>query len=443
VQECIVVAVDIFRRYPGKYEGIIANINAKLSGSLDDHRAKAAMAWILGEYAENLSDPAAIFNALFLDDFVDETEDVQLAILTAVVKFYLNSEGEEGDEILRRVLNLATNQLDNPDVRDRAYMYLSLIQGAADHAAAILLPEPADLPTLTVDLTPINPALIEKLVPEIGTLAVLYDKLPSEFVESTRFISIDAGGPAAPADEINSSLQAGESSIEKMPLPILVEASAAYGVEVRGSLVRVGDANSFVLRFRNHSEQPLEMQQIAFNKNVFGFAPGEFTLPPSVGAQKSLTVQIPVVFSDQHTVGAQPSADVQIAILVNRERPIFFVATAKLDLILVPADQGGKLSRDQFVVAWQQTNETNEALVEVQGARIDSVDVARHKMQENRLFFSAKRDTTAYFTGKTIKGEPVFVFLVFEGGGKVQIGVRILDPAVRGVILELVKQAIQ
>jgi hypothetical protein len=156
-----------------------------------------------------------------------------------------------------------------------------------------------------------------------------------------------------------------------------------------------------------------------------------------------LTVQIPVVFSDQHTVGAQPSADVQLALLVNREKPIFFVATAKLDLILVPADQGGKLSREQFVVGWQQTNESHEALVEVERARIDSAEVAKHKMQENRLFFSAKRDNTVYFTGKTIKGEAVFVFLVFEGNGKVQIGVRMADAGVRGVILELVKQAIQ
>jgi hypothetical protein len=64
-------------------------------------------------------------------------------------------------------------------------------------------------------------------------------------------------------------------------------------------------------------------------------------------------------------------------------------------------------------------------------------------MQENRLFFAAKKGNTAYFTGKTIKGETVFVFLVFKGGGHVQIGVRLIDPGVRSVVLQLVQQAIQ
>jgi hypothetical protein len=440
VQECIVVAVDVFRRYPGKYEGIIANINAKLTGTLDDHRAKAAMSWILGEYCGSIGDPASIFNAMFVDEFVDETEDVQLAVLTAVVKFYLQSDDADADELLRKVLNLATNQVDNPDVRDRAFMYLGLIQDASEEAGQVILPEHSDLPTLTVEFTTINPGLIDKLVPQIGTLSILYDRVPEEFVESIRFISVDAGGQG---DDTEVGLGQGESSIERMKLPVLVDSASAYGVEIQGTLVRVGDQNSFVLRFRNYSEQPLEMQQIAFNKNIFGFAPGEFRLPPSIGSQKSLTVQIPVIFSEAHVAGAQPSAEVQIAVLVNRQKPIFFTAPARLDLILVPADQGGKFSREQFMQAWQQIDESHEVVVTVERARIDTIDVAKHKMQDSRLFFAAKKDTTAFFTGKTIKGDVVLAFLVFNPGGQVQIGVRLSDANISAVILELVKQAVQ
>ena len=127
-------------------------------------------------------------------------------------------------------------------------------------------------------------------------------------------------------DEIGEGMRKGESSIESMKLPVLVESSNAYGVEIRGTLLRVGDDNSFVIRFTNFSEQPLEMKQVAFNKNIFGFAPGEYQLPPSVNPQKTLTVQIPVVFSEQHLEDAIPSSNIQIAILVNRENPIFFEA---------------------------------------------------------------------------------------------------------------------
>ncbi|OHT17575.1 Adaptin N terminal region family protein [Tritrichomonas foetus] len=442
VQECIVVAVDIFRRYPGKYEGIISNINAALSGTLDDHRAKAAMVWILGEYAAQIGNAGTPL-ALFLDDFCEETADVQLSIITAVVKYYLIcEETSDGDDMLRRVINMATNQVDNPDVRDRAFMYLALVSECPDAALDIIFPDQGNIPKLHVDLCTINPNLVSKLVPQIGTLAVLYNKEPHEFVVGSRYISMDTILDKGDA-EMTEGMRAGESSIDKMKLPVLLEAGKAYGVEIRGTLLRIGDQNSFVIRFTNFSEIPLEMQQIAFNKNIFGFAPGEFQLPPSVNPQKTLTVQIPVVFSEQHLEGATPSSQIQIAVLVNRENPIFFEAPARLDLILVPADQGGKMTRDQFKTTWQGIDDDNEISMAVNGARIDSVDVAKHKMNEHRLFFLAKKGQCAYFSGKTIQGEVLIVYIIFEDGGRCQIGVKMWNRQVSQVILELVKQAIQ
>lgn len=442
VQECIVVAVDVFRRYPGKYEGIIANINASLSDkSLDDHRAKAAMVWILGEYADNIGNAGELLDALFLDDFIDESPDVQLAILTAVVKYYLIAD--DGDEMLRKVIKLATTKVDNPDIRDRAFQYYWLVSEAPDQADSVIFPPGNALPPLDVELFSMDPNLVAQLVPQIGTLAVLYNKLPSDFVQTARFVTLDSLDAKVDREEdINSGLAQGESSIEKMALPVLVDSSNGYGVEIRGTLMRIGDENSFVLRFTNYSEQPMAMKQIAFNRNIFGFAPGDFTLPPTVRPQKTMTVMIPVIYSEQHLRDAQPSAVIQIAVLVNRDSKIFFEAPAGLDFILVPADQGGKINAQEFASAWQSISDDHEWSEMVDGARIDSIEVAKLKMQQNRLFFCAKRDQCAYFTGRTIKGEPVIVYLNFESGGRCLLGVRMEDDNVGQVIRELVKQAI-
>jgi len=48
VQEAVIVIKDIFRRYPNKYEGIIANLCDSLD-TLDEPEAKASMIWIIGE----------------------------------------------------------------------------------------------------------------------------------------------------------------------------------------------------------------------------------------------------------------------------------------------------------------------------------------------------------------------------------------------------------
>lgn len=53
VQESVVVIRDIFRRYPNKYESVIATLCECLE-SLDEPEAKAAMVWIVGEYAERI-----------------------------------------------------------------------------------------------------------------------------------------------------------------------------------------------------------------------------------------------------------------------------------------------------------------------------------------------------------------------------------------------------
>ena len=53
VQEAIIVIRDIFRRYPDRYESIIATLCDNLE-SLDEPTAKASMIWIVGQYAVTL-----------------------------------------------------------------------------------------------------------------------------------------------------------------------------------------------------------------------------------------------------------------------------------------------------------------------------------------------------------------------------------------------------
>ena len=53
VQEAIVVIKDIFRKYPNKYESIIATLCENLD-TLDEPEARASMIWIIGMYCRKL-----------------------------------------------------------------------------------------------------------------------------------------------------------------------------------------------------------------------------------------------------------------------------------------------------------------------------------------------------------------------------------------------------
>ena len=53
-------------------------------------------------------------------------QQVQLQILTATVKLYLK-RSESAQSLIQRVLQAATKNCDNPDIRDRAYVYWRLL----------------------------------------------------------------------------------------------------------------------------------------------------------------------------------------------------------------------------------------------------------------------------------------------------------------------------
>lgn len=116
VQEAIVVIKDIFRRYPNKYESIIGTLCENLD-VLDEPEAKAAMIWIVGQYADRIENSDELLED-FSYAFKEEPAEVQLALLTAVVKLFIKRP-TAAQTLLPEVLKLATEEAENPDLRDR------------------------------------------------------------------------------------------------------------------------------------------------------------------------------------------------------------------------------------------------------------------------------------------------------------------------------------
>lgn len=152
VQEVIVVIKDIFRKYPG-YEGIIPTL-CQCIDDLDDPKARSSLIWIVGEYADKISNAGDILEG-FVEEFNEEFTQVrshlkikvttllmsvqtQLQILTAVVKLFLKKP-DQAQGLVQKVLQAATAENDNPDVRDRAYVYWRLLSSDPQIAKNIVL----------------------------------------------------------------------------------------------------------------------------------------------------------------------------------------------------------------------------------------------------------------------------------------------------------------
>ncbi|XP_055343172.1 AP-1 complex subunit beta-1-like [Paramacrobiotus metropolitanus] len=183
VQEAIVVIKDIFRKYPNKYESIISTLCENLD-TLDEPDAKASMIWIIGEYAERIENANELLES-FLEGFADENSQVQLQLLTGIVKLFLKRPTDTQD-LVQKVLTLATQESDNPDLRDRGYIYWRLLSTDPVIAKQVVL---AEKPLISEETDCLEPTLLDELCCHIGTLASVYHKPPTAFIEGRTAIT--------------------------------------------------------------------------------------------------------------------------------------------------------------------------------------------------------------------------------------------------------------
>jgi hypothetical protein len=185
VQEATVVIRNIFRKYPNQYESIIGTLCENLD-SLDEPEAKAAMIWVIGQYADRIENSDQLLED-FLFTFGEESVDVQLALLTASVKLFLHRP--KTAPIMMKTLDWVVKEADNPDLRDRGYMYWRLIahvpqgeQGLSIAKAIVL----GEKPSITAESERLDPATLEEMCLNVGTLATVYLKPVSQVFRSAR-----------------------------------------------------------------------------------------------------------------------------------------------------------------------------------------------------------------------------------------------------------------
>ena len=181
IQEAIIGLKDIFRRYPNTFEGAMAIINENLR-TLDDPEAKAALIWIIGEYSDRIEGAESQL-IKFIDNLKEEPYIIQINILDSATKTFLKCQSEESYNILNQVFDFCTKECENPDVRDRGYMYYRLMSIDPQLASKIIVNEK---PVINEDVSGFDDNLLAVLMDNLGTMATIYEKPPELFVKKTK-----------------------------------------------------------------------------------------------------------------------------------------------------------------------------------------------------------------------------------------------------------------
>jgi AP-1 complex subunit beta-1 len=410
VQEAVVVIKDIFRKYPNRYESIIATLCDNLE-DLDEPEAKASMVWIIGEYAERIDNADELLES-FLETFHDETSQVQLQLLTATVKLFLK-QPDTTQDMVQRVLTMATEDSDNPDLRDRGYVYWRLLSSDPEAARAVVL---AEKPEIADDTFSIEPTLLEELMSQLATLASVYHKPPEAFVMKALVQTIgdgdededmeeEAEDPNAPVEHQNYTPAAaahppvksggdlldldddvpppvqqraavapavpqsnfdllGDLGGPAVPVspskPSIVTAEVGGGVFINGSMTKVNGQLALDLIVGNNSSTPVQSLAVQFNKNTFGITPANPTLalPTAVANGSSAAVVFNLVCTPQMLNPADPALKIQAAIKNAATGAVFyFTIPINMEHLL---GQAPPMDVQALVAAWKSIDDSLE-----------------------------------------------------------------------------------
>ncbi|KAK4422287.1 Beta-adaptin-like protein A [Sesamum alatum] len=209
--ETLVLVKDLLRKYPQWSHDCIAVVGNISSKNVQEPKAKAALIWMLGEYAQDMQDSPYILESLIENWDEEHSAEVRLHLLTAVMKCFLRRPPET-QKALGAALAAGIADF-HQDVHDRALFYYRLLQYDVTVAERIVNP-PKQAVSVFADTQ--SSEIKDRIFDEFNSLSVVYQK------PSYMFTDKEYRGPFAFSEEL------GNLSIGTEPADNVV---AAQGVE--------------------------------------------------------------------------------------------------------------------------------------------------------------------------------------------------------------------
>lgn len=371
--------------------------------------------------------------------------------------------------MVQRVLDLATEESDNPDLRDRGFIYWRLLSTDPEAAKLVVL---GDKPVIEDDTFRLEPNLLNLLVGQIATLSSIYHKPPEAFVVRTKkggigaddIVGDDEDGDVEYEDENDVNRDGGDDLLDMGGLSMNDNAAAANygssgleadmfgaaapaaepearmskvcapeksgGIELWAGFRQVNGAVKLELDVRNISSQvPVSTLAVQLNKNSFGLSPATqqivFNPPIPAGGTGKNSVELVVnpAMLVQAPAGQPASPQIQVAIKNMTTGLVFYFAVNFAFEALFSPD--GALERSSFIESWKSIDDKKELYGTVSDLPPASTDIdnVAAKFKAHHIFLIARRPVpnaegqeVAYFSMRTTTGMVFMAELTFKNG---------------------------
>ncbi|KAL9253488.1 Beta-adaptin-like protein [Drosera capensis] len=196
--ETLVLIKDLLRKYPQWSHDCIAVVGNISSNNVQEPKAKAALIWMLGEYAQDMADAPYILESMIENWEEEDSPEVRLHLLTATMKCFFRRPPET-QKALGAALAAGIADF-HQDVHDRALFYYRLLQHNVSVAERVVNP-PKQAVSVFADTQ--SSEIKDRIFDEFNSLSVVYQKPsymftdkehrgPFEFSEEVGHLSIQA-----------------------------------------------------------------------------------------------------------------------------------------------------------------------------------------------------------------------------------------------------------
>jgi hypothetical protein len=370
-EEAIIVFCDVLRKYPGKFESVLARACAHFE-HIREPRAKAAGIWILGEYSRIIDGVDALLDP-YLDSFHDEPALVQLQILSTLVKVYIEKPDATRDQ-LQFVLSEATKDGNIPDVKNRALTYWRLLSADPTIAKEIVC---FDKQLVEHSGVRFEGEVLEELIRNIGSVAGVLHIVPSDFVSRHVRRRFDT-------DDVD------DDTIVRDWTPVKLNDSTIL------DLFLDFDRAGIYLKIVNKSPQPVGQLAFAIQKNPIGLTINKMpTFPEAIEAGDIIEVAVSAAV-EVSQIANLAATELQLALRAGG-RDVYGMARIPLEIATIAE---GKITQDEFRASFQAF----QAVLQV---NVHDREIAADAQLSERFVFIVGRS-----------GEKVYVSFALAGGAK-------------------------
>ena len=178
IGEALVVARDLMRKYKGKTLDLLKKINSDLIKQAVEPEPKCAVLYMLGEFSDKIKNSTSLITE-FAENFSEEVDSVKLQVLNAVIKNFVVKPSECQD-LVKDIIEKGAQETENPDVRDRAYIYWRLLEIDVDMAKDMIL---AEKPSFDYNEdTQIDNNIVDDIINNMTNISAIYHDASSNFI---------------------------------------------------------------------------------------------------------------------------------------------------------------------------------------------------------------------------------------------------------------------